>query len=95
MTNTRFEEILSSLRYTDESPPTLLDHLWEIRWLIVSWNKNMDENFIPSWLNAINECWKPSSLLSNVHFRNTTKIAVQVLLLLTLFTFTFEPFLKL
>ena len=41
------------------------------------------------------ECWKPSSLLSNVHFRNTTKIAVQVLLLLTLFTFTFEPFLKL
>ena len=28
-------------------------------------------------------------------FRNTTKIAVQVLLLLTLFTFTFEPFLKL
>ena len=40
-------------------------------------------------------CWKPSSLLSNVHFRNTTKIAVQVLLLLTLFTFTFEPFLKL
>ena len=41
------------------------------------------------------ECWKPSSLLSNVHLRNTTKIAVQVLLLLTLFTFTFEPFLKL
>ena len=40
-------------------------------------------------------CWKPSSLLSNVHFRNTTRIAVQVLLLLTLFTFTFEPFLKL
>ena len=43
----------------------------------------------------IEPCWKPSSLLSNVHFRNTTKIAVQVLLLLTLFTFTFEPFLKL
>ena len=25
------------------------------------------------------ECWKPSSLLSNMHFRNTTKIAAQVL----------------
>ena len=23
-------------------------------------------------------CWKPSSLFSNVHFRNTTKIAAQV-----------------
>ena len=25
------------------------------------------------------ECWKPSSPFSNVHFRNTTKIAAQVL----------------
>ena len=52
----------------------------------------------PDTENALKQqsnCWKPSSLLSNVHFRNTTKIAVQVLLLLTLFTFTFEPFLKL
>ena len=55
MTRTHFEEILSSLRYTDESPPTLLDRFWEIRWLIVAWNKNMDENFIPSWINAIDE----------------------------------------
>ena len=30
MTHTHFEEILSSLCYTDESPPTLLDHFWEI-----------------------------------------------------------------
>ena len=53
-------------------------------------NKKSDQiKILPMW------CWKPSSLLSNVHFRNTTKIAVQVLLLLTLFTFTFEPFLKL
>ena len=37
----------------------------------------------------------PQVSFSNVHFRNTTRIAVQVLLLLTLFTFTFEPFLKL
>ena len=55
MTRTRFEEILSSLCYTDESPPTLLDRFWEIRRLIVAWNKNMDENFIPSWINAIGE----------------------------------------
>ena len=31
MSCTHFEEILSSIRYTNESPPTLLDHLWEIR----------------------------------------------------------------
>ena len=55
MTRTRFEEILSSLRYTDESPPTLLDRFWEVRRLIVAWNKNMDDNFIPSWINAIDE----------------------------------------
>ena len=29
--------------------------------------------------DASDICWKPSSPLSNVHFRNTTKIAVQVL----------------
>ena len=37
-------------------------------------------------------CWKPSSLLSNVHFRNSTKNCSTSSLLLTLFTFTFEPF---
>ena len=46
MSHTHFEEILSSICYTDESSPTLLDHFWEIRCLIVAWNKNMDENFI-------------------------------------------------
>ena len=40
-------------------------------------------------------CWKPSSLLSNMHFRNTTKNCSTSSLLLTLFIFTFEPFLKL
>ena len=55
MSRTHFEEILSSIRYTDESPPTLLDHFWEIQCLIVAWNKNMDENFIPSWINAIDK----------------------------------------
>ena len=70
------------------------------------WPKTITSNLWPQALkhatnvrNALprkgKTCWKPSSLLSNVHFRNTTKIAVQVLLLLTLFTFTFEPFLKL
>ena len=30
MSHTCFEEILSSIHYTNESPPTLLDHFWEI-----------------------------------------------------------------
>ena len=33
-------------------------------------NTVLDDNFKGT------TCWKPSSLLSNVHFRNTTKIAV-------------------
>ena len=59
-----------------------------------TYNKDPDGTLAADPRRYVN-CWKPSSLLSNVHFRNTTKIAVQVLLLLTLFTFTFEPFLKL
>ena len=30
VSHTCFEEILSSIHYTDDSPPTLLDHFWEI-----------------------------------------------------------------
>ena len=55
MSCTCFEEILSWIHYTDESPPTLLDHFWEIQFLIIARNKNMDENFIPFWINAIDE----------------------------------------
>ena len=55
MSCTHFEEILSSIHYTDEFPPALLDHFWEIRHLIVAWNRNTDENFIPSWINAIDK----------------------------------------
>ena len=40
-------------------------------------------------------CWKHPSPFSNVHFRNSTKIAVQVLALNFFVIFTFEPFLKL
>ena len=55
MSHTQFEEIMSLICYTDESPLALLDHSWGIQCLIVAWNKNMDENFIPSWINAIDE----------------------------------------
>ena len=74
-----------------------------VRWYMLSENNvrasitNIEETWSKSGQKLPNKCktcWKPSSLLSNVHFRNTTRIAVQVLLLLTLFTFTFEPFLK-
>ena len=40
------------------------------------------------------QCWKHPSPFSNVHFRNTTKIA-QVLALNFQLSFTFEPLLKL
>ena len=70
--------------------------IWAHIQICLAYENATNHNFLPNNANLFCVvCWKPSSLLSNVHFRNTTKIAVQVLLLLTLFTFTFEPFLKL
>ena len=55
MTWRHFEEILSALRYTNRTPTQQRDRFWEIRQLIEVWNVHMMENFIPSWINAIDE----------------------------------------
>ena len=46
MSRNRFEAILSALSYVDHNQPVLLDHFWEVRWLIDAWNQNMAENFL-------------------------------------------------
>jgi hypothetical protein len=39
----RFEDILSSLSYTNRGAPAYSDPFWEVRQLIESWNSNMSE----------------------------------------------------
>ena len=55
MSRKRFEEILGAITYTTNNPPAMLDRFWEVRGLIDAWNSNMEENFIPSWMNAIDK----------------------------------------
>ena len=55
MTCTRFEEILSSLRLTDIPFPPYTDRFHVIRQMINEWNKNIQFNFVPSWINCLDE----------------------------------------
>ena len=55
MSRNCFEEILSAISYTNKHPPQMLDKFWEIRELIDAWNDNMEAEFLPSWINAIDE----------------------------------------
>ena len=55
MSRNCFEAILSALSYVDHDRPVLLHHFWEVRQLIDAWNQNMEENFLPSWINVIAE----------------------------------------
>ena len=51
----RFETILSALTLTSRDPPSYKDRFWEIRELQDEWNKNMEENFCPSWISVLDE----------------------------------------
>ena len=55
MSRNHFKAILRALSYVDHDPPVLLDHFWEFQQLIDAWNQNMAENFLPSWINVIDE----------------------------------------
>ena len=55
MSRNRFEEILSAISYTNKHPPQMLDKFWEICELIDAWNDNMEAEFLPSWIYAIDE----------------------------------------
>ena len=76
-----------SVIYSD--PPLWLIYLLvACLWGYVGWKCNAvhrtrsggGNNYVAWFLDAIyGSCWKDSSPFSNVHFRNTTKIAAQVL----------------
>jgi len=64
MARDRFDEILSAITYRkvgtdddddDDKPPTYKDQFWEIQKLQEEWNKNMEEQFEPGWINCLDE----------------------------------------
>ena len=50
-----FEKILYNLGYTKEGPPQYQDRFWEVQTMLQMWNENMRTNFLPSWINCIDE----------------------------------------
>jgi len=55
MSGRRFSEILTNLCYTDRQAPSFRDRFWEVRQIVQEWNKWMAENFVPSWINCLDE----------------------------------------
>ena len=55
MTRYWFEGILTAIKYTNNNPPAYKDRFWGMCQLLESWNNNMATNFIPLWINAIDE----------------------------------------
>ena len=55
MSTNCFEATLTALSYVDHDPPVLLDCFWGVQWLIDAWNQNLAENFLPAWINVIDE----------------------------------------
>ena len=57
MTRHRFDLILDNLQLTTRKPPSsnVNDKFWEVRELIDEFNKNMAEQFSPSWVTCLDK----------------------------------------
>jgi Transposase IS4 len=55
MSRNRFQDILTSLQFTDGEPPNYVDKFFRIRDLVNAWNGNMTSNFTPGWINCLDE----------------------------------------
>ena len=56
MSRCRFEDILQNLVYTNRIPPAgYKDPFFLIRQMEEAWNKNMEDQFDPSWINCLDE----------------------------------------
>ena len=55
MSRNRFDAILSSLSFTNVAPPTFMDKFWEIQQMVEVWGTNMRDNFLPGYMNCLNE----------------------------------------
>ena len=55
MAGARFKQLNRYLCFTDCDPPSYQDKFWEVRQMIAEWNKNMREQFSPSWISCLDE----------------------------------------
>lgn len=55
MSRNRFYSITSALSFATSHPPAYKDKFWRVREMIAAWNKNMAEQFTPSWMNCLDE----------------------------------------
>ncbi len=55
MSKRRFDAITRELRFTSKNSPNFVDRIWEVREMIVEWNRNMVSVFIPSWILCLDE----------------------------------------
>ena len=55
MSRTRFEQILSNLKYTVNEPPSYIDRFHEIRQIVTAWNDNIQQVFQSGWITCLDE----------------------------------------
>ena len=55
MSWTRFNEILSALSFTNQTPPPYIDKIWEVHQLIEAWSSNMKQGFSTGYMNCLDE----------------------------------------
>jgi Transposase IS4 len=55
MSRNRFDDILISLSFTNNNPPSYIDKFWMIRQMVDAWKGNMTTNFTPGWISCLDE----------------------------------------
>ena len=51
----RFNKIITGLTYTEKLTPLFVDKFWEAIKMIRSCKDHMKENFVPSWVNFLED----------------------------------------
>ena len=59
MSQKQFDGILHAIFYTNHDKPAYRDKFWEVRQMAEEWNKNMVEQFTPSWVSFLDESMSP------------------------------------
>ena len=55
MSGRRFQNIGTAIRYTNIESPAFLDQFHDVRQIIEGWNDHYEGEYIPSWLNCLDE----------------------------------------
>src|SRR5687767_6925292 len=59
MSGNCFQDILLALHFTSRPVPSFTDKFHKVREMIESWNANMLEKFVPSWVSCLDESLVP------------------------------------